>query len=485
MRAKLKWTCNTCGKYLRNEEEAKDHMRMGELKFSGAKNKMKFSGRGKCVVVSERMYSEEEIHSRTGFGLVDGASKICGGASLGPVEGVGEAKIQGCASEGNTQDKKESSSTSKPGAVPAQITNLENCLKSSLSQSNTPQTNIVTNADNAKEKDLPAKLKSSPLPDFFDSKPGTCSPNFRSTMFGKKKERWVLTPPKRPPSSSSGPPSSPRGDPPSLQGSRPPPQNGLPPTSPSLLQSCPTSLPSTESTLTTLIPVSPMTDPRAPSENDEKSSVSQTVQRKLNLFLPHESQSPSNLSMTPSFISLTPSLQSTSPSASSSLPTKPLLYNDKHDKQTPATAPENREEVVTQQSEEGVVAQPERSPSPLPGCSKDITAELSLDNIFEFELEERKRQEEEDAKLARRLQEESDAETRSRLLLDAQETNARPRFFLETTPTRQKAITPKPSPGPGKAKSCGGRHRNLACKKCKGCLAANCGRCANCRDMPR
>jgi len=215
------------------------------------------------------------------------------------------------------------------------------------------------------------------LPDVSDSKPGACSPNFRSTMFGKRKERWVLTPPKRPPSSPSGPPfsldgrssllggpSSPWGDPPSLQGSRPPPQNGLPPTSPSLLQSlqsCPTSLPSTESTLATLITVSPMTDPRAPSENDEKSSVSQNVRRKLNLFLPDESQGPSNSSMTPSFILLTPSLQSTSPSASSSLPTKPLLYNDKHDKQTPATAPENREGVMTQQSEERVVAQPEVS----------------------------------------------------------------------------------------------------------------------------
>ena len=72
MRAKLKWTCNTCGKYLSNEKKAKDHMRMGELKLSGKKNKMMFSGRGKCVVVSKKMYSEEEIHLRTGFGLVDG-----------------------------------------------------------------------------------------------------------------------------------------------------------------------------------------------------------------------------------------------------------------------------------------------------------------------------------------------------------------------------------------------------------------------------
>ena len=47
MRARLKWTCNTCGKYLPNEKEAKDHMRMGELKLSGKKNKMMFSGRGK------------------------------------------------------------------------------------------------------------------------------------------------------------------------------------------------------------------------------------------------------------------------------------------------------------------------------------------------------------------------------------------------------------------------------------------------------
>ena len=47
MRAKVKWSCNTCGKFLQNEGEAKRHSILGEVNFSGDRNRMKFPGKNK------------------------------------------------------------------------------------------------------------------------------------------------------------------------------------------------------------------------------------------------------------------------------------------------------------------------------------------------------------------------------------------------------------------------------------------------------
>ena len=69
MRAKMKFTCNTCGTFLKNEEEAKRHMNMGEVQFLGKRNKMNFSSGRKCAVIQERVFSEDQIQSRTGYGL--------------------------------------------------------------------------------------------------------------------------------------------------------------------------------------------------------------------------------------------------------------------------------------------------------------------------------------------------------------------------------------------------------------------------------
>ena len=69
MRAKVKFTCNTCGTFLKSEEEAKRHMNMGEVQFLGKRNKMNFSSGGKCAVIKERVFSEDQIQSRTGYGL--------------------------------------------------------------------------------------------------------------------------------------------------------------------------------------------------------------------------------------------------------------------------------------------------------------------------------------------------------------------------------------------------------------------------------
>ena len=66
MRAKVKLTCKTCGKFLQNELEAKRHI---HVQFRGDRNQMKLPGKRKCVVLKERMFTEEAIHLKTGFGL--------------------------------------------------------------------------------------------------------------------------------------------------------------------------------------------------------------------------------------------------------------------------------------------------------------------------------------------------------------------------------------------------------------------------------
>jgi len=140
------------------------------------------------------------------------------------------------------------------------------------------------------------------------------------------------------------------------------------------------------------------------------------------------------------------------------------------------------DEVFAEQFRQNIDAhafsEPKRPTSPVPCCSKDVTAGLDLEKLLDFEAEERRKQEEEDALLAKQLQEESDLETRPFLFSDRR----------ENTPTRPKTTFHKQSSLPslsGKLKICGGRHRTLGCKRCKGCLATNCGKCANCRDMPR
>ena len=169
---------------------------------------------------------------------------------------------------------------------------------------------------------------------------------------------------------------------------------------------------------------------------------------------------------------------------SSSLPSSEV-----HERRKPIseTMGNSSEEVIAEQFKEHIVAhalaepnqqQRKRFTSPVAGSSKDVTAGLYLEKLLEFEAEERRKQEEEDALLAKRLQEESDLETRPFLFPD------RP----GNTPTGPKTTLPKQSSVPslsGSPRSCGGRHRTLGCKKCKGCLATNCGRCANCKDMPR
>ena len=89
------------------------------------------------------------------------------------------------------------------------------------------------------------------------------------------------------------------------------------------------------------------------------------------------------------------------------------------------------ENIVVHALSEADEQQRKRSTSPVPGYSKDVTAGLDLEKLLEFEAEERRKQEEEDALLAKRLQEESDLETRPFFFLDRQDnTLAGPKAIL-------------------------------------------------------
>ena len=125
MRAKVKLTCKTCGKFLQNELEAKRHI---HVQFRGDRNQMKLPGKRKCVVLKERMFTEEEIHSRTGFRLV---SRLADSS---------EAKVQGCESEGGSGQMAELSKTHKSTTSPQQTKSVVSFQEVSLVQQTSPQT---------------------------------------------------------------------------------------------------------------------------------------------------------------------------------------------------------------------------------------------------------------------------------------------------------------------------------------------------------
>ena len=367
MRAKVKLTCKTCGKFLQNELEAKRHI---HVQFEGVRNQMKLPGKRKCVVLKERTFTEEEIHSRTGFRLV---TRLADSS---------EAKVQGCESEGGSGQMAELSKTHKSTTSPQQTERVVSFQEVSLVQETSPQTSPQQTPNPVSSQNPSLSQENIPLTDIEEM-----------TLGSQKDDKEMK-----------------------------------------------------------------------PSIKEELESQD----NKKDLKARHALVSPGvELGF-----------------CSSSLPSSEV-----HERRKPMseTMGNSSEEVIAEQFKEHIVAQALAEPneqqrkrftSPVAGSSKDVTAGLYLEKLLEFEAEERRKQEEEDALLAKRLQEESDLETR-------------PFFFPDrpgNTPTGPKTTLPKQSSVPslsGSPRSCGGRHRTLGCKKCKGCLATNCGRCANCKDMPR
>ena len=62
MRVKVKWTCVTCAKYITSEQGVREHVKQAQICF-GRRNRMQFKS-ATCKVVSERVFSEEDIKKR-------------------------------------------------------------------------------------------------------------------------------------------------------------------------------------------------------------------------------------------------------------------------------------------------------------------------------------------------------------------------------------------------------------------------------------
>ena len=414
MRAKVKWTCNTCGKFFQKELEAKKHGTMGQVELLGNRNRMKFPGMLKCVVKKERMFTEKEIHARTGFGFVsiepkeqccgyEGAngqiSKTAGHPSLVPSQVDLDSQIEDdendpCINRAKkTQDLNmdpksstalvssvdESDISSSSAAVP--FSEMRNHHKSETNEDTAQnvvaaklwENNLACPSLSSKSNDQHLKCRTSPVPCSSKDITVEIAPGaeFESENTRKCEEKDDNPLPRQPGCSNS-----------------------------------PGSCSSIE--LNTEIMEFKAEAKRKQEEEKRKQK--------------EEEDHP----------------MLAAPSSSKDFPADPCLENVEEFEADTIEGNNNR-----------LLKQPRCSISPVPCTSKDVKAGFDLDIIRELEAEERRRQEEEDALLAKRLQEESDKE--SFLFLDKK----------KSTPTRQKTTLLKQSSVPlldGKPSSCGGGH---------------------------
>ena len=422
MRAKVKWTCNTCGKFFQKELEAKKHGTMGQVELLGNRNRMKFPGMLKCVVKKERMFSEKEIHARTGFGFVSIESKeqCCGyeGAngqistttghprSLVPSQVDLDSQIEDdetdpCINRAKkTQDLNmdpksstalvssvdESDISSSSAAVP--FSEMRNHHKSETNEDTAQnvvaaklwENNLACPRLSSKSNDQHLKSRTSPVPCSSKDITVEITPDaeFESENTRKCVEKDDNPLPRQPGCSNS-----------------------------------PGSCSSIE--LNTEIMEFKAEAKRKQEEEKRKQEEEKRKQKE-------EEDHP----------------MLAAPSSSKDFPADPCLENVEEFEADTIEGNNNR-----------LLKQPRCSISPVPCTSKDVKEGFDLDIIRELEAEERRRQEEEDALLAKRLQEESDKE--SFLFLDKK----------KSTPTRQKTTLLKQSSVPlldGKPSSCGGGH---------------------------